>query len=477
MSLTLSDLLAPQTAEQAFAKMLAYLQANGFPVQSWQAGAPERAVLMAFATGLTAISSNYIPAIAGGGLLDYATGDWLRLLAKQRFNIDYNQATRTVGTIRLTNSGSASQTVNPSKMIFSFPSGNRYVGTLNSNVSISGSGGTLDITVASEFVNDSSKGYNYVDASNSQVNMVTPVPGVVATNPASTFSAVSLSGTSTGTVTPSGSPTISHQVTVRIDTSGQVTFASWSYSVDGSAYVSAGAVSSASIGGTGISVTLANGATTPSFIAGDTFIFATPGNWITTQGTDIETDDSLRERCKATFPDLSTAPTLRKYEKMARDASSQVTRVKVLADPSVNNKVNVVVAGQAGVLPAGVISTVQTYINFRTDLTDYVIVSSPIATPITLAGSVYVTASQLTTAQAAVQVAVSNYINSVGINGTIYWSKLLSTIQDCVGVVSVDRATLTINGSSNDLVLGTSTTFYIPSFTQTLSSALTWYQV
>jgi hypothetical protein len=478
---TLTELLLAPTIDAVISKMLGVFQAAGFPVTDWVSGGSERTRVNAFATALKDLAADLIPAIAGGGFIDYATGAWLKLNAKQRYNLDYVAASYTVGTIRLTCAPTAGpHTLTVGQTAFKFPSGMRYNLTALPNGSVLASGGTLDVTVTSESPNQSALGLNYIDPSNaSPIVMTKPLTGVTATNPAPSYSPVTQIGTGTGTITPSGTPSGSHQVVIRIDTDGQAGAASWSYSIDGGAFVSAGTVSSlANLGGFGIDVTLANGATSPSFLTNDLYSFTTPGTWITTQGRDEESDTALRTRSKNRWPSLNSygasSPTLGFYDLLVRESSTQITQTRVQTDGTINNKVWIVIAGQGGVLPPAVVTAADAFVKKRVPITDFPVVISPTVRTVTLTGTVTVEREKEAAAKAAAEAAVRTYINTtVGINGTVRLAEIIDALMSTDGVIDISG--LQINGAGVNLALPVVVgAFELPSWTQAIASALTW---
>lgn len=472
MTATLAELLDPQTAEEVVAKLLAVMQAYGFPTTSWQPGGVDRTRMMATATALQDISANYIPTIAAGGLLDYAeqlsAPDWIRLLAEQMFNLPYNEASRTVGNMTLT-AGSAGYTITAGQVTVIFPaSGNRYI---NSTGGVLAPSGTLELEFTAEFA-----GAEYNDPSSGTISLVTALPGVTVTNPAGDYTDVAHVGAGTGDVTPSGSPVGSHQVTIRIDTTGAAGVASWSYSLDGSPFVSAGAVASASdLGGYGIDVTLVDGVSGTSFVEDDTYAFNTPGSWIITQGSDDETAPALATRCRNRWRSLSYIPTNGFYELLATstpDVGTQVTQVIVLPDSDINDKVNIVVAGPEGVLPPATVALIQDYIDTHAIGTDNPTVQSPSSTDITFSATITVAASSLVAAQGAAETAMIDYVNDGGINPTFRIAVVIDRIMSIAGVT--DISSVEINGSPTNLTLGSLTTFVVGAFD---SVNFTWVTV
>lgn len=461
MAVTLAQLLTPQTQQQIFQTLLSVYQANGFPVTAWQAGGVERTRLMAISTGLLDSVSNWIPAYTGGGFVDYAAGGWMDLLAQELYNLTRNAAVNTIGNITLTAaSGVGSQTYQAGQLKATFQaSGLSYLNT--GTVVIPAGPGSVSAPFMAEF-----PGAAYSDPSNSNaLFLTTPVPGVTLTNPAGTYTTQTHTGSGTGTLTLGGSPSGPHSVVINVTATGQVGTAAFSYNLDGAAAVSLGIVSSVTnLGGVGINITFNNGVSGTSFVFGDTYSFNTPGTWITQQGANAEADSATGARCRSRWASLSAIPTSNLYYLLATSTpgvGAQVTQCVVLPDVTINNKVNIIVAGPGGVLPGATISAIQAFVSLYSRLTDNPVVQSPTQLNITLAGTITLLASQAATAQTAIQVAMTNYINAVGINGTIRVSSIVELVMQIAGVVDISG--VTINGSASNLTLGSSSTFVLPS--------------
>lgn len=466
VTVNLSDLLAPQTAEEIFAQLLAYYQSSGFPVTSWQAGGTERTRLMAFSTVLQNISAQYIPQLAAAGFLDYAgnvSPEWLQLLAQQLFEVDFYPAGFTIGAIELISSPSApAYTIAAGQLIAVFAqTGNRYINT---------SGGTLSTnsTLSLAFTSES-PGAKYNDANNSACSLVTPLAGVTLMNVGSTFSAVTHLGTGTGTIVTSGSPSLNNSVTVLITTTGAAGAANWSYSLNGAPFVAVGSSASSSIGSSGITITLTNGMIGTSFVTGDQYLVQNPGDWRTQQGTDLESNASLVARCQARWSTLSPIPVSNFYYTLATSTPTvggQVTQVDIFTDPVINNKVNIVVAGPAGALPGSVVTAIQAYINPRVPITEIPVVVSPGTVPVTIAASITMPASVFTTASLAIQIALTDYIVGGPINPLIYISRIIDLIMNVAGVTDV--SSVTINGSAANVQIGSSSSFQVAALPSSL---------
>lgn len=461
MATSLSALLTELSVEQIFNILLGVYKANGFPVESWQEGGTERTRLMAYATALNNVSSIYIPAIAGGGFLDYANTDWLRLTAFELYEIIYNKASFTKGNIKLTSSASAGPfSFAVGELLIAFAdTGHRY--SNDTSISLASNSNTT-VQFQAEFA-----GSAYSDASDGVITLVSAFPGLTATNPSTSYSDVGHTGAGSGTLTLGGSPVGPHFVIAKILSSGFSSTALWSTSLDGAPYVDQmAAVTVTNLGGTGINITRVDNPPSTSFVDGDIYTFATPGSWITTQGADDESDSSLANRCRERWSTLSPIPTLNFYTLLATSVPGvlgQVAQVLVFQDTIINNQVNIVVSGPAGPLDPSIISTIQDYINPRVPITDLPVVVSPTTFDVALAGTVTVTASQLATAKAEINSAMAKYVNESGINPTIRLARIEQLVMDITGVIDITG--LTINTVAANLVIGSTSAFYVPVLT------------
>ena len=437
-----------------------------------------------------------LPAMPDGSIIDVTS--WAPFVAKQRYGVTQLAATYTLRNITLTNSiNSAYGPIADGDFMIKFPSGNRYVNVGSFTIPASGAGGVVVQQFRSEFTTDSSAGLVYNDASNSTIELVTSqYTGVSATNPSTDFSAVTQSGSSAGAVAASGSPSGNHNVAVRIDTTGSVAGATvgWSTQVDSLGWVQQTGSSATNLGGFGINVTLSdNSGGDNAFAAGSYYYFNTPGSDITSVGGDAETPQALGTRCRGMWPSLAFAkdsagnfipasPTKSAYEVLARSFNDQVRVVLISRDTTVNNKVNIIIAGQGGTpLSGATVANGQTFFDAYSMLTDYPVVNTSTARAITLAGlTVTAKANQLAAAQAALTLRLQTYLGGVdafapfSINGLIDYDYIISLVRTTPGVTKVS-GTLTINGGSTDLQLPvTAGAFESASWSQTAATAFTW---
>lgn len=462
MTITLAQALSPNTfnVQAIFQFGLSVYQSQGFPVQSWQPGGVERTRLMAFSTMLADVVGNYIPTYTGAGFLDYATGLWLQLTAQELYNLIYNSAGFTQGNILLTvASGASGGTYAAGQLKATFQaSGLSYLNA--GTVVIPAGPGSVSALFQAEFA-----GAKYADPSNSGALFLTSaIPGVTLTNPGPTpnYSPVTHVGSGTGTLTLGGSPVGSHSVIISVTATSASSPVSASYSLDGAAPVALGITSSVTnLGGTGINITF-NSGTGTSWAVNDSYSFTTPGSWITQQGNDQETDLALATRCRNRWASLSAIPTQSLYQLLATSAPTygqQVTQCIVVPDGTINNKVNIVVAGPGGILPGTTITGLQSFITPRARGCDNPVVQSPASLNVTLAGNITCLASQFATVQTSVQTAMTSLVNAAGINGTIRIAAIIDAIMNIAG--TVDAIGITINGSGSNLTLGNSSTFVL----------------
>lgn len=484
--ITLAQLLQSLTFDQNLATLIAYYQKVGFPTSSWQDFDTDLTRSQAFATAITDAVTNQVPAIAGGSLLDYAPNypGWTALTAAQIFSLSQLEATYTVGNVLATNSSGAAYTFSDSNpLIIAFEaSGNRYRSVGSGTIPASG---TLTIQVKAEFA-----GASYVDPSNSgDISIVTPsMPGVAITNPSTAFTDVTHTGSGLGTVVPSGSPALAHSVLVTVLATSTNGPPNISYSIDAGTPVSTTAASLTNIGGTGIDLAFNDGAGGVSWVENDTYEFTTPASWITSQGADAQTDLSLADDCRNRWAtvrivdsgatdteDRLAPPTMGFYELLAKRTptiGAQVTQVFVVPDATINNKVNIIVAGPGGVLPAATITAIQDWITPWARGCDIPVVQSPTTTPVTIALSATAFVSQLAAASAAAQTALLDYIASIPVNGTVELGEIITIVRSTAGVAKINVASVLINGVAADLVLGSSSTYVLPRYPPTLN--ITW---
>ncbi len=154
-----------------------------FPATSWQPGSAALTLIEKDAE-LLEERDKVLAAVAAGGLLYTATGEWLTLLAKQVYDTDRQLAVTTVGTFSLYNHSASAIVVSP---------GGVWAGTIDGRRFVNRTGGTIPAKVGStpgELVltwqaEEAGGGWNI--AANGITTLYTSLPGVSVNNPNSSW--------------------------------------------------------------------------------------------------------------------------------------------------------------------------------------------------------------------------------------------------------------------------------------------------
>jgi hypothetical protein len=512
------DLLTVPTQDEVLnQEVLPELQRRGLRTTDWNPGAELRKLAyvvallrandrLSIATIMAAGFEDYVfgksvpPADAAGNVAD-VTG-WAPVISVQRYGTPQIEATYTRRRLTLTNTATGSYgPLQPgaASLMVQFPSGNRYV--LDEVTTIAAAVGvTPGITLAlfrSEFASDSDAGLVYNDSpGTTPLTLITAnYPGVSVSNPPPLFSTVAHAGTGLGTVTPSGTPTpvgALHSIAVRIMTSGNAGVAGWQYAFDGGAW-SATQLAAVVVIGSGITVTLADNGGNPAFVFGEVYYFTTPGSDVVQVGADIESPGALGARCRGLIPAIAfpqddlgrwipTSPTASGYETLVRNANANVRVVLVQTDTTINNKVNIVIAGNGGAALSPVdVANMQQFLDAFSMETDLPNVSTSTPRAIVLAGLVVSCKSaQLVSAQTTLTQRLQKYLGGldpfapISINPFIDYDYIVSLARTTPGVTRLD-GTLTINGGTTDLQLPiTVGAFESATWAQTAANAFTW---
>lgn len=169
------------------------------------------------------------------------------------------------------------------------------------------------------------------------------------------------------------------------------------------------------------------------------------GTWITQQGTNDESDDGLKKRALARWPELGTGATSAVYDKWAREASGGVTRTTSRVSTTVAGQVELFLAGPAGPVAPPVVAAVQAYVDPLVPLCVTALVQSAAAVAVTVTADVYVAAGNM--AQAQIDCARNldalfvGGVNSIGetlpgiaIGGTVYLDQIREQLMVPAGV-------------------------------------------
>lgn len=488
MPLTLDDLRTPQTAAIIRARILARLQAAGAPTAAWvstASGGVENSAVDMLASALEQLASAKIADAASGRFLDFATGDFLRFLAKRYYQLDARSETFTVQNVRLTSvPGNSQQSFEPGDLwVMAKGTGHRYQ-------SITGGellpGQTLDLKFQAEFA-----GSAYADVAGAITSMVTAPAGISCTNVRpSPFLSSRLTGASTGTVSggfaiPGVRPDFD-SIRIRIVTSGEVGSATFEFSTDGGAsWAFGGAIPPLFAGAAGAIVTFFNGVA-PSFIVGNIFTLLV-ADAILIQGADAESDDSIRVRCRARRATLSDVPTAAVFQLWAAEASQEVSKTAVDADPNTPGGVLVTIASHAGPASAAAVIDVSDFIAARlayknmpapgggfSSPQETVLVRSAKRREITTAGIVSVPRDNVAAVQLAAETLWIAYLQGLGLGpSTARLSELQQAIEDA-GAITFSG--LTLNGVAGNVAIADGEVA-VPAAGTSLLTSLMWRPV
>lgn len=190
------------------------------------------------------------------------------------------------------------------------------------------------------------------------------------------------------------------------------------------------------------------------------------GTWITSQGSDDETDSAYMLRCQQRWPSLGTGSTAAVYQLWATSAeaaaghATTITKALVISDPTTAGQVDIYLAGASGSVGAGAITDAQNYIGPRVPLGSTLSIVSATNAVMTLAGTVnyYAALTTLSTLQAAIAAALVAYFKALGIgsdaggaNVKVYYTALEATVGSQTGVRNI--TTFTLNGGTADVGL------------------------
>jgi hypothetical protein len=487
--LTLAQLRTAQTRADIRARIIARLTTAGATVVDWipsDEGGVENSRVDMVANVIADLYGAKLTEIANGRFLEYATGDWLVYYAKRFYGIVKREATSTIQLVRLTSVATApSYSFKPGELwVAGIDTGNKYRSLDAVKLA---PGKSADARFQAE-----NPGSSYADEPGTITQMVTAPAGVTCNNPRpSDFTPAVLSGSSTGTVTgsfadaaflaslaalglagatdpllapPPIDPAFADPIPapsfdslrVRIITSGDIGTGSFEFSTDGGNHWTAGGPipSAFLLPGNEAYLQFTNGIA-PSFIQGDMFTMLVADS-ILQRGADLETEDSLRQRCRGRWPGLSLVPTGSTVDLWAHLASDEVSKVLTDADPDRPGGILVTIASQSGPASAAAVLAVRDYIAAR--LWGYRGVPAPStavsvspeetclvasATPreIICRGTVDVPRGAVTAVQVAAENLWLEYLRSVPIGGTVRVAELIQALMDG-GCVDTDEQSI-----------------------------------
>jgi len=152
------------------------LEAGGYPVTTWQPGDASRTLVENDAEALEDLY-RLVKNVTAGGLIDYATGDWLDLVAGQFYDVDRQAGTVTEGVVALTAAAGAGPfNLTNGSTWFLASNGLRFV--LAQDVTVPLSSAVTGVLVRAE-----AQGSAYNVGNGTITGFSTSVPGLAVNNP------------------------------------------------------------------------------------------------------------------------------------------------------------------------------------------------------------------------------------------------------------------------------------------------------
>jgi phage-related baseplate assembly protein len=147
------------------------------------------------------------------------------------------------------------------------------------------------------------------------------------------------------------------------------------------------------------------------------------GTWITSEGSDAETDARLKLRNTSKWATRTYATPAEGLISFALASTDNITRVAVDdSNPGGPGTTDVYIAGAAGVSSSADVTTAQEYIDDRIPITsvDGLTVKAASGNVQSFVATIYIeTSLNNATTQAAVEAALTSYINTLAIGGTV----------------------------------------------------------
>lgn len=188
-------------------------------------------------------------------------------------------------------------------------------------------------------------------------------------------------------------------------------------------------------------------------------------SWLTTAGAAEESDASLRARCRARWGTLGRGANDSAYVYWARtghSAAADVTRAAVVWGAG-DGKLTVYLAGPAGAVSGGTVSTVDAWLDINKPGTDDPTTASATARVVSLIATVTVDAASDSTANRALATdALTDYFAGLDIGGDVDLGRLYEAFYAAAGIIDVDITQPATDTSVNNDEIAT------------LSASITW---
>lgn len=172
----MNELMRPLSVEECRDFIYETLATRGAQTSSWKPGAVVRTIIYALAIMAAAFSRLQV-LVARSSFLDWSSGAWLTLVARQVYGVIRHEGTFAEGRVLATNSGGGIYHLDPGDLIVRSVEGREFRNT--EAVSIPAS--TANVSIPIRAVEIGSEGGA---EANTITLMTTPLPGVTVTNPA-----------------------------------------------------------------------------------------------------------------------------------------------------------------------------------------------------------------------------------------------------------------------------------------------------
>lgn len=399
--MALADLLVTPTTTELEQDILDDLAAQSppLPVTAWQDDNP----LKVTAAVVGSSRSNLYQAqynIASGGFLSLATGSWLTLLAYEIYGVSRTASVATRGLVQLTDAGGGPHTIVAGTTTVA--SGSRtYLAT---------AGATLPLN-SKIFVpiRATELGIGGNVANGAITTLVTALVGTTVTNPIPWISRI-------------GTAALETQGYVRLTSVGGGLVGAGACSVtDGAGHtystvyavtLAAGTPTEVLVQATAVGTGYNLGNSTITTVSVDPLGDLTVSNpapsinvtsWITTAGSEEQSDTSLRQACRDVLLSRGISWTEAGIRLLATQtvttSGTVITRTKAAPSGTIAGQIDVSIAGDAGAVLAGDVADVQTVLNNARSLGSTPVVSSASNLGITITGTVSVPVAYLVQAQ------------------------------------------------------------------------------
>ncbi|SDI48912.1 baseplate J/gp47 family protein [Paenibacillus naphthalenovorans] len=174
-------------------------------------------------------------------------------------------------------------------------------------------------------------------------------------------------------------------------------------------------------------------------------------------GTDTESDKELKQRFMETIQNPETGGSKRDYERWAKEVTGIVS-ANCIPMARGAGTVDVVVVSSDGMPSSALLQQVQDHIDDKKPVNADVLVRGPVAVTVNVTLTYYTDSTS--SLEPAIQTALQQYINGVGVGGVVRVAQIINTVLDVAEIKDVTVAVPTQNvvlTSDEIAVLGTVT--------------------